>query len=88
MCLGVPGRVVRWIEPQGPFASAEVEFGGVTRVCNLACVPDVQVGDYVIIHAGIAINRLDADEAHKLLQELRALETLADDAAIPPDGAG
>lgn len=72
MCLGVPGRVVRWIERDTPFANAEVEFEGVRRVCNLACVPDVVEGDYVIIHAGIAISRLDADEAEKLLADLRA----------------
>lgn len=73
MCLGVPGRIVRWLEREPPLACGEVEFDGTRRICNLACVPEAAEGDYVIVHAGVAITRLDADEAGKLLDELRAL---------------
>ncbi len=73
MCLGVPGRVVRWIEREPPFARAEVEFDGVRRECNLACVPEAREGDYVIVHAGIAISQLDEEAAQKLLADLRSL---------------
>lgn len=72
MCLGVPGKVVKWLVRETPFASAEVEFDGVRRACNLSCVPEVVEGDYVIVHAGIAISRLDVDQAQRLLAELRA----------------
>lgn len=72
MCLGIPGKVVRWLERAEPFAQAEIEFGGVRRACYLACVPDAQIGDYVIVHAGVAICRLDADEARRALDDIAA----------------
>ena len=73
MCLGIPGRVTRWIEKQGPLAQAEIEFDGVRRVCHMACVPDAEVGDYVIVHAGIGISRIEAMEAQRVLDDLRQL---------------
>ncbi|HVC93979.1 MAG TPA: HypC/HybG/HupF family hydrogenase formation chaperone [Pirellulales bacterium] len=73
MCLGVPGRVVRWIDRDPTFASAEVEFDGVRRVCHMACVPEAEVGDYAIVHAGVAISRIDVGEAERLLAELAIL---------------
>jgi hydrogenase expression/formation protein HypC len=78
MCLAIPGKVVRWVERKPPFATASVEFGGICRDVNLACVPEAEVGDYVLVHAGIAISRIDADEAERVLATLSELE-LADD---------
>jgi len=72
MCLAVPGRVVEWGEAAGGLASAVVEFGGVRRSVCMACVPDADLGDYVIVHAGVAIARLDAAEAERVLADLRA----------------
>ena len=60
MCLGIPGKVVRWLEREGTFAQAEVEFDGVRRVVHMACVTDAELGDYVVVHAGIAISRIDS----------------------------
>ena len=73
MCLGVPGRIVRWINHDPTFAKAEVEFAGVSREVHMACVPDVTVGQYVIVHAGIAICMLDESEAEKTLELYRSL---------------
>jgi hydrogenase expression/formation protein HypC len=73
MCLGIPGKVVRWIEREAPFARAEVEFDGIRRVCNMACVTEAAEGDYVIVHAGIAISRVDPEEAQRVFDELAAL---------------
>jgi len=70
VCLGVPGKLVRWIEQQGPFARADVEFAGIRRVCHMACLPEAQVGDYVLVHAGIAISRIADDEARRMLESL------------------
>jgi hydrogenase expression/formation protein HypC len=67
MCLGVPGRVVEIRDELGT-RMATVDFGGVTKTVCLAYVPDVDVGDYTIVHAGFAITRLD---------EAAAAETLA-----------
>jgi hydrogenase expression/formation protein HypC len=73
MCLGIPGKLVRWIEREGPLARAEVEFDGVRRVCHMACAADAAEGDYVIVHAGIAISRVDPEEARRAREELAAL---------------
>lgn len=76
MCLAVPGMVVRWIDRDVTFARAEVEFGGVRRICHMACVPDVPEGDYVLVHAGVAITRIDAVEAQRVLDDLAALDAI------------
>lgn len=73
MCLGVPGRITRWVERDPTFAQAEVEFDGVRRLCHMACVTDAEVGDYVLVHAGIAISRIDAAEAQRVFDELARL---------------
>ncbi len=73
MCLGIPGKVVRWIDRDETFAQAEIEFDGVRRVCHMACVNEANEGDYVIVHAGIAISRIDAAEAQRIFEELAAL---------------
>ena len=67
MCLAIPGQVVRWIDRRPTFAQAEVEFDGVRRVCHMACVTDAEEGDYVIVHVGYALNRIDAQEAERTL---------------------
>jgi hydrogenase expression/formation protein HypC len=76
MCLGIPGRLVQTLEPMGGVALGLVEF-----VCT-ECVPDAVPGDYVIVHAGIAISRIDADEAERLLRELAELGESAAGASI------
>lgn len=74
MCLAVPGKVMRWIERTTPFESAMVEFGGVNREVNMACVPEAAIGDYVLVHAGIAINTVSPAEAQRLLRTIAELE--------------
>jgi hydrogenase expression/formation protein HypC len=75
MCLGVPGKIIE-ITPARPgeLASAVVEFDGLRRPVYTAFVPEALPGDYVIVHAGVAISRLDADEAARLLEHLRAMD--------------
>ena len=76
MCLAVPGKIVRWIDRDPTFARAEVEFGGVRRVCHMACVPDAPIGDYVLVHAGVAITRIDTSEAQRVLSDLARLREI------------
>ncbi len=76
MCLGIPGEVVRWLDRDPVLARAEIRFGDVSRVCHLACVPEAEVGDYVVVHAGIAISKIDPDEARRVFEELDRLEVL------------
>ncbi len=70
MCLAIPGRIVEWIDRDPLMARAKVEFDGVRGICHLACVPDAEVGDYVIVHAGVAIAKVDPVVATELLTEL------------------
>ena len=79
MCLAVPGKVVRWLDREPLFARAEIEFEGVRRVCHMACVPEAEVGEFVIVHAGVAISRVDADEAQHILHELRNLSETSEE---------
>ena len=74
MCLGIPGKVVRWLDRDPILAAAEVEFAGISRVCQMACVPEASAGDYVIVHAGVAISRIDPAAAEQTLADIAALE--------------
>ena len=76
MCLGVPGKIVAWLDRDPLFGRAVVEFDGVGLECHMACVPDVNIGDYVIVHAGVAICQVDELEATRTLTELRRLDLI------------
>ncbi len=69
MCLGVPGRIIE-VQETGLMRMGRVDFGGVTREVSLAYVPEAQVGDWVIVHVGFAISRLEEEEALETLQLL------------------
>jgi hydrogenase expression/formation protein HypC len=72
MCLGVPGKVIEIYEAGG-LKMGKVDFGGVTREACLAYVPDIQIGEYTVIHVGFAINRLDEAEAQESLALLKEI---------------
>lgn len=74
MCLGIPGKIVQWIDCTFPCATAEVEFDGIRRVCHMACVEGAEEGDYVIVHAGVAISRVDPVEAQRIFDDLAAID--------------
>lgn len=86
MCLAVPGQIAEWRERDPLFATAIVDFGGVRRSVSMACVPDAETGDYVLVHAGIAISRIDPDEAAKMLQTLEELDLSELEDAPPSAG--
>lgn len=76
MCLAIPGKVAS-ISGDDPLTRlGKVDFGGVLKQASLAYVPEAQVGDYVIVHAGFAISRLDEEEAAKVFEYLREMEQL------------
>lgn len=66
MCLAVPGKVIEWLHDDPLTALALVEFDGVKRQVHMPCVPEAKVSDYVLVHAGIAIGTIDAEEAERL----------------------
>lgn len=86
MCLAIPGKVVRWLDRDPICGLAEIEFGGVTRPCHMACVAEAVPGDYVIVHAGVAISLLDRLAAERVLAELASLPYDEDD--WPADDCG
>jgi hydrogenase expression/formation protein HypC len=74
MCLGIPGKVVELHEQNG-LPMGKVEFGGILKEVCLAYTPEVQVSDYVLVHVGFAISRIDETEAQEtmsLLNEIAA----------------
>ncbi len=76
MCLAVPGKILS-IEDSDGRRTARVQFGGIVRQAYLDFCPDTVVGDFVMVHVGFALSKVDADEAartYELLQELGLLE--------------
>ena len=88
MCLAVPGRIES-IETEGALGpTGKVNFGGILKDVNLAYVPEASVGDYVIVHVGFALSRLDEEEANQTLEYFRQmgeLAELAEAGAAPPE---
>jgi hydrogenase expression/formation protein HypC len=77
MCLGIPGQVVS-LEKAGGLRMGKVRFGGIIRDACLEYVPEVAEGDYVIVHAGFAISRVDEEEAARTYQLLEEMGQLAE----------
>ncbi len=78
MCLAIPGKVIRIVEENG-IRMGQVEFGGVIQPVSLNFTPDVVVGEYVLVHVGFAISRVDAAEAERVWGMLEQMELLADE---------
>jgi hydrogenase expression/formation protein HypC len=78
MCLGVPGKILNCFESQG-LRMARVQFGGIVREACLECVPEARTGDFVLVHVGFAISRMDEEEAaraYRLLEEMGQLNEI------------
>lgn len=78
MCLAVPGKILGMEERDGTLM-AEVDFGGVHKEVCLQYIPDASIGDYVIVHVGFAIQRLDEESAKKTLAEFEQLGILEEE---------
>jgi len=74
MCLGIPGEILTIEEDAESLRKAKVRFGGATRDVYLDLVPDARVGDYVIVHVGFALSKIDAAEAGNVFAMLKKLE--------------
>ena len=77
MCLAIPGKIVEFHERHGVRMS-KVDFGGITREACLEYIPDARVGDYVMVHVGFAISKVDEDEAARTYQYLREMGQLTE----------
>ena len=69
MCLAVPGQIMR-VEDQGESRIGHIQFGGVTRQAYLDFVPEANIGDYVLVHVGFALSKIDAEEARRIFELL------------------
>jgi hydrogenase expression/formation protein HypC len=77
MCLAIPGKVLSTFDQHG-LRMAKVQFGGVVREACLEYVPEVQAGEYVLVHVGFALSRIDEAEAERTYQALRELGQLTE----------
>jgi len=75
MCLGIPGKLVE-VHAQDDLPMGKVEFGGILKDVCLAYTPEAQVGDYVLVHVGFAISRIDAAEASEIFSLLKEMKEL------------
>jgi hydrogenase expression/formation protein HypC len=85
MCLGIPGKLVE-VYKQDDLPMGKVEFGGIVRETCLAYTPEAEVGDYVIVHVGFAISRLDEEEAQEVFSYLDQIGELGELEAPQPSG--
>jgi hydrogenase expression/formation protein HypC len=86
MCLAIPGKIISLdLHTDEVFRKGKVSFGGITRQVNLSMVPDAVAGDYVLVHVGVAISKVDEAEARQTFEyleqmgEMDELNTLGED---------
>ena len=78
MCLAIPGRVTSVTGDDPLWRTGKVDFGGIVKEVSLAYVPEVKIGEYVIVHVGFALSRLDENEAKKVFQYLKEMDELTE----------
>lgn len=78
MCLAIPGKIIS-ISGDDPLSRVgKIDFGGILKEASLAYVPEANLGDYVIVHVGFALSRVDEAEAAKIFEYLKEMEELAE----------
>ena len=82
MCLAVPGRILSVAETDGTLM-AEVDFGGVRKDVCLQYIPDAAIGEYVVVHVGFAIQRLDEQSARDTLANFERMGLLEQEFGAP-----
>jgi len=82
MCLAIPGRILS-ADDLGFARTGRVQFGGIVREVRLDFVPDAAIGDYVLVHVGFAISKIDEEEAQRTYEALEELGALQDE--LPPE---
>jgi hydrogenase expression/formation protein HypC len=81
--LAVPGLILEIEEVDPQLRSGRVQFGGITREISLALVPEAEMGDYVLVHAGVALTKVDEEEARQTFEYLRQIGELSE---LEPEG--
>ena len=78
MCLAIPGEILSLVGEGTLERKGKVNFGGIVKEVNLAYVPEAKEGDYVIVHVGVAISKVDEQEASKVFEYLKEMDELRD----------
>ena len=86
MCLAVPGRISEIRDDRGT-RMATIDFDGIRKEICLDFVPDIEVGDYAIVHVGFAISKVDEESAHESLRLFRAMGTLEEELGVDAETA-
>lgn len=76
MCLAIPGKILSVAGDDPMMRTGRVQFGGIVKEIHLAYLPEAKVGDYVIVHVGVAISIVDEQEAARTLDYLRQIDAL------------
>jgi hydrogenase expression/formation protein HypC len=82
MCLAIPGKIVEIRDHDAVTRMGAVDFGGALKEINLSFVPEAKTGDYVLVHAGFALNTIDEKEAAQVFEYLREMGELEEDEEI------
>jgi hydrogenase expression/formation protein HypC len=85
MCLGVPGKVLDIQKDALGLSRGKVEFGGIIKEVNLTYTPEVKPGEYVVVHVGFSISKLNEQEAQQVFSYLRGLDQLKE-LELPEEG--
>ncbi|MGA2060293.1 MAG: HypC/HybG/HupF family hydrogenase formation chaperone [Thermoguttaceae bacterium] len=89
MCLGVPGKLVEIHPPADlQLPMGKVEFGGIYKDICLAYTPEAQVGDYVLVHVGFAISRIDQTEAEEIFSYLNEIGEMEEEEVVREQSLG
>jgi hydrogenase expression/formation protein HypC len=78
MCLGVPGKVLEILPDASGMTMGRVSFAGITKEVCLAYTPEVEVGEYVVVHVGFAISKIDETEAQQVFKFLEEMDELGE----------
>jgi hydrogenase expression/formation protein HypC len=92
MCLAIPGKITSISGEDPLMRTGKVDFGGILKEVSLAYVPEAKLGDYVIVHVGFALSRVDEEEAKQVFEYLRQMQELSEleesSRGAPPAGPG
>jgi hydrogenase expression/formation protein HypC len=78
MCLAIPGKITSITGEDSLMRTGKVDFGGILKEVSLAYVPEAKVGEYVIVHVGFALSRVDEAEAQQVFAYLREMQELSE----------
>jgi hydrogenase expression/formation protein HypC len=81
MCLAIPGKIIE-LEDEGCMRMGRIDYGGITRNACLEYISDPKIGEYVMVHVGFAISKVDAEEAARTYQYLAEMDQL-EEIAVP-----